>query len=174
MKVNPHAYYVYCFAHQLQLTLVAVAKTHTEVASLFNLTTRVVNVVGASAKRCDILQEKQEAKIVEALKSCEISTRRGINQETSLKRTGYIRWGSHYGTLLSMINMFSYVIDVLDAIIDDGTNSEQRSQENNLLELMLSFDFAFNFHLTKLYWELLTMSLDTPNLTSQFFTLKLV
>ena len=73
-----------------------------------------------------------------------------------------------------MINMFSYVIDVLDAIIDDGTNSEQRSQENNLLELMLSFDFAFNFHLTKLYWELLTMSLDTPNLTSQFFTLKLV
>ena len=55
LKENPSAYYVHCFAHQLQLALVAVAKKHTEVASLFSLTTRIVNVVGASAKRCDIL-----------------------------------------------------------------------------------------------------------------------
>ena len=91
LKENLYAYYVYCFAHQLQLTLVAVAKTHTEVASLFNLTTRVVNVVGASAKHCDILREKQQAKIFEALKNGEISTGRGPNQETSLKRAGDTR-----------------------------------------------------------------------------------
>ena len=149
LKENPRAYYVHCFAHQLQLTLVAVAKKHTEAASLFSLTTRIVNVVGASAKRCDILREKQQAKIVEALKSGEISTGRGLNQETSLKRAGDTRWGSHYGTLLNMIIMFSSVVDVLDVIVDDGTNSEQRSEANNLLESMLSFDFVFSLHLMK-------------------------
>ena len=149
LKENPRAYYVHCFAHQLQLTLVAVAKKHTEAASLFSLTTRIVNVVGASAKRCDILREKQEAKIVGALKSGKISTGRGLNQETSLKRAGDTRWGSHYGALLNMINMFSSVVDVLDVIVDDGTNSEQRSEANNLLESMLSFDFVFSLHLMK-------------------------
>ena len=68
LKENPYAYYVHCFAHQLQLALVAVAKKHTVVALLFSLTTRIVNVVGASAKCCDILREKNEAKIVECSK----------------------------------------------------------------------------------------------------------
>ena len=150
LKENPYAYYVHCFAHQLQLALVAVAKKHTEIASLFILTTRIVNVVGASAKRCDILREKHEAKIVEALKSGDISTGRGLNQETSLKRPGDTRWGSHYGTLLNLISMFSSIVDVLEVIVNDGTNSEQRSEANNLLESMLSFDFAFSLHLMKI------------------------
>ena len=63
LKENPYVYYVYCFAHQLQLALVAVIKKHTKVASLFSLTTHIVNVVGASLKRCDILREKQEVKL---------------------------------------------------------------------------------------------------------------
>ena len=66
---NPCAYFIHCFAHLLQLALAAVTKKHTEVAPLFNLITRIVNVVGASARHCDILREKQEAKIAEALKS---------------------------------------------------------------------------------------------------------
>ena len=67
------------------------AKKHTEVALLFSLTNRAVNIVGTSAKRCDILREKQKAKIIQALKSGEISTGRGLNQETSLKRAGDTR-----------------------------------------------------------------------------------
>ena len=83
------------------------------------------------------------------LKSGEISTGRGLNQETSLKHAGDTRWGSHYGTLLNMINMFSSVIDVPDVILDCGTNCEQRSEANNLLESMISFDFASSLHLMK-------------------------
>ncbi|KAG4387320.1 hypothetical protein GLYMA_11G176303v4 [Glycine max] len=37
LKENSSAFYVHCFDHQLQLTLVAVAKNHIQVASLFNL-----------------------------------------------------------------------------------------------------------------------------------------
>ena len=43
--------------------------------------------------------------------------------------------------------MFSSVIDVLEIDADDGTSSEQRLELNNLLELMLSFDFVFSLHL---------------------------
>ena len=124
------------------------AKKHTKVASLYSLTTRIVNVVGASAKCCDILQEKYEAKIVEALKSGEISTGQGLNQ-TSLKHPSDTRWGSHYGTLLNLISIFSSIVDVLDVIVNEGIHSEQRSKANNVLESMLSFDFAFSLHLMK-------------------------
>ena len=32
LKENPYAFYVHCFAHQLQLALVAMAKKHIQVA----------------------------------------------------------------------------------------------------------------------------------------------
>ena len=35
LKENNSAFYVYCFAHQLQLTLVAVAKNHINIAKFF-------------------------------------------------------------------------------------------------------------------------------------------
>ncbi|KAL5582890.1 hypothetical protein UlMin_015332 [Ulmus minor] len=92
---------------------------------------------------------KQYDKIAEALESGEILSRRGLNQEISLKRPGDTRWGSHYGTLISLIALFSSVIDVLAIVADDGANSEQRFEANNLLQLMLTFEFVFSLHLMK-------------------------
>ncbi|KAK1377581.1 Zinc finger MYM-type protein 1-like protein [Heracleum sosnowskyi] len=63
------------------------------------------SVVGASTKRSDILQEKQIARIAKALENEEIESGRGLNQSTNLKRHGDTRWGSHYGTLLSLITL---------------------------------------------------------------------
>ena len=45
--------------------------------------------------------------------------------------------------------MFSFIINVLEIIAEDEANVEQRFEENNLLESMLSFDFAFSLHLMK-------------------------
>ncbi|XP_050369225.1 uncharacterized protein LOC126787371 [Argentina anserina] len=59
---------------ELQLTLVAVAKNHTLVSDFFTLVSNVVNVVGASAKRRDILREKHGDNILEALENNELST----------------------------------------------------------------------------------------------------
>ncbi|KAJ8767175.1 hypothetical protein K2173_013572 [Erythroxylum novogranatense] len=87
--------------------------------SLFNLIASLSNVVGASCKRRDILREKQLYKVVEELHNGEISSGRGLNQETTLRRAGETRWGSHYGTLASLIAMFSSVIDVLEIIEED-------------------------------------------------------
>ncbi|XP_062080273.1 uncharacterized protein LOC133785028 [Humulus lupulus] len=150
LNENPSAFYVHCFAHQLQLALVAVAKKHILVAYLFSVVTMVINAVGCSSKRCDILREKQDAIISEALKCGEISSGRGLNQETNLKRPSDTRWGSHYATLVSLINLFSPITNVLQIIVDDGrANSEQRFEASNLLSLMLTFDFIFSLHLMK-------------------------
>ncbi|KAK9992476.1 hypothetical protein SO802_027461, partial [Lithocarpus litseifolius] len=99
LKDNPSTCYVHCFAHQLQLTLVAVAKNHIQIATFFNLVAKVFNIVGASCKRRDIFREKHSVEVIEALKNNEISTSRGLNQEMSLKGLGDTRWSSQYGAL---------------------------------------------------------------------------
>ncbi|KAL5564027.1 hypothetical protein UlMin_033774, partial [Ulmus minor] len=76
--------------------LVAMAKKHTQIELFFSSIAIVVNVVGASAKRSDILQDKQGIIIAEALQNGEISSGRDLNQHTSLKRCEDTRWGSHY------------------------------------------------------------------------------
>ena len=81
---NKCAYYVSCFTHQLQLALVEVAKNHMYIANLFALVSNIVNVVGGSCKRRDILREKQAAKIIEALSNNDIGSGRGLNQESTL------------------------------------------------------------------------------------------
>ena len=87
--------------------------------------------------------------ILEVIESGEISTGRGLNQETSLKRAGDTRWGSHYNSLLRLIDMFSPVIDVLEIVEDNGLTSEQRAEACALLNSIQSFDFVFSLHLMK-------------------------
>ncbi|KAL0560964.1 hypothetical protein IC582_001382 [Cucumis melo] len=97
-------FYIHCFAHQLQLALVNTAKNYVKTAGLFFIATNVVNVIGASAKRRDILGEKHSMKIFEALNNGEISSGQGLNQEIMIKRLGDTRWG----ITLQHFNEFSY------------------------------------------------------------------
>ncbi|XP_024197949.1 zinc finger MYM-type protein 1-like [Rosa chinensis] len=143
LKENDCAFYVHCFAHQLQLALVALAQNYVPVASFFFLVTRVVNIVGASCKRRDLLREQQQNEVMEALHNDELLSGKGLNQETTLKRPGDTRWRSHYGTLLSIISMFSSTIKVIEMIIEDGTYPDQRGEGNLLLAQVQSFDFIF-------------------------------
>ncbi|XP_057793166.1 uncharacterized protein LOC131009775 [Salvia miltiorrhiza] len=48
---TPSAYYVHCFAHQLQLILVAIAKKNNECVWLFDTFAILLNVIGVSCKR---------------------------------------------------------------------------------------------------------------------------
>ena len=79
LKENECVFYVHCFAHQLQLDLVVVAKNHIQIVSLFSVVTNVVNVVGASSKRRDILHDKQFVVVSESLKHDELSSGQGLN-----------------------------------------------------------------------------------------------
>ncbi|XP_052299746.1 uncharacterized protein LOC102628599 [Citrus sinensis] len=150
MNENECAYYIHCFAHQLQLAIVAVAKMHDQVNSFFNIVANVVNVVGASCKRRDILREKQLLSVVEALENDDLPSGQGQNQEITLKHFGDTCWGSHYGTLLRIISLFPHIINVLEIVAKEKSNSsEQRFQVNYLIEFMQSFDFVLSLYLMK-------------------------
>ncbi|XP_021799956.1 zinc finger MYM-type protein 1-like, partial [Prunus avium] len=149
MRENESAYYVHCFAHQLQLAIVGLAKKHSLIGAFFTLVSNVVNIVGASSKRRDILRDKQALKVVEALTNGELSSGKGLNQATEIKRSCDTRWGSYYGTLINFITMFSSTIDVLDEIANDRLTVDQKHEAFILLGLVQSFDFVFSLHLMR-------------------------
>lgn len=115
MNENFTAFYVHRFAHQLRLALITVAKKYKPIAKFFD------NVIGASYKRHSMLQNIQSAKVLEALNAGELESGQSLNKETRLKRPKDAR-GSHYGTLLNLIFMFSFVVDVLKIISKDNTS----------------------------------------------------
>ncbi|KAM3245831.1 hypothetical protein P3L10_007598 [Capsicum annuum] len=57
------AHSVHCFAHQLQLTLVAVSKRCVQVGELVLLTSNILNVFRDSFKHVDEFQESQKEKL---------------------------------------------------------------------------------------------------------------
>jgi len=146
-KENSSAYYVHCFAHQLQLVVVAVAKKHFEVRDFFDKISLLVNVVAASCKRKDKMREIQRDIIEKGISNGEIKTGKGLNQESSLPRPGITRWGSHYKTLLRLVEMFSSVDEMLMYVEDEGADLTQRSQANGLLKYIHTFDCVFYLHL---------------------------
>ncbi|ESR36444.1 hypothetical protein CICLE_v10030092mg, partial [Citrus x clementina] len=105
--------------------------------------------IHSSSKRRNALRVKHVAKVVKALNLGDLLSGQGLKQETTLKRCGNSCWGSHYNTLLSILNIFSAVISVLEIVIDDGPKSGQRGEAKNLLELMLSYNFVFCLHLMR-------------------------
>ncbi|XP_074324622.1 uncharacterized protein LOC141661498 isoform X1 [Apium graveolens] len=146
---NKSAHFVHCFAHQLQLTLVVVAKNHKKLGSFFNCIANLTNVVGGSCKCRDILREQRLAKVVEQLNSGELTTGRGLNQEILLKRAADTRCGSHYGVIVNLISMYPSVVNLLEYVENYGILSNQRSDANDLLDVIQYFEFGFLLHLMK-------------------------
>ncbi|CAN1254765.1 Zinc finger MYM-type protein 1 [Linum perenne] len=149
LSKTPSAYYIHCFAHQLQLTLVAVARNHDAVSVLTNL-------VGASCKRRDIVRETQAEKVADAIYCGEIETGRGLNQEISLKRPSDTRWGSHFATIVNLELMFSSLIEVLDVIQYDG-DSVTKGEAIDMLQKLETFNFVL---ILKLMIEILSITND--------------
>lgn len=73
-----------------------------------------------------------------------------MNQERALKRPGETCWSSHFDTLVSLIYLFSSVIDVLEVIAEDGALSIQKTQATDFLDAMQCFEFVFHLHLMKM------------------------
>ena len=86
LQENPSAHYVHCFAHQLQLTLVAVANGHPHIKGFLELVNLTLNVIGGSYKRRDEYRMGKSEKVEEALRMGELLTGKGLNQELGLQR----------------------------------------------------------------------------------------
>ena len=88
LKENKKVFYVHCFAHQLQLTFVAIAKNHINIAEFFYVVSNLVTVVRGSCKRQNAIRDTQFAKIKEDLKNSVHKKGQVLDQETTLKHPG--------------------------------------------------------------------------------------
>ncbi|KAJ1255625.1 hypothetical protein BS78_K180300 [Paspalum vaginatum] len=152
---NPYAFYVHCFAHQLQLVVVTVSTSTPAIVDFFNYVPLIVNTVGASCMRKDALLVKHHDTLLEKVETGEILTGRGLNQESSLARSGDTRWGSHLKTLLRILVMWEAIIDVLEIVKKDSIKPASNGGAFGLIGKMESFDFVFILHLMI---ELLSMT----------------
>ncbi|XP_019260722.1 PREDICTED: zinc finger MYM-type protein 1-like [Nicotiana attenuata] len=141
MKDSSSAYYIHCFAHQLQLTLVAIAKKYLDVEEFFDHVTNMLNVVGGSFKRRDLLRHHQAEELEQLLKSGEVITGEGLNQERGIQSPGDTRWVSHFETLDNFIAIFSSIVHVLKLIEYEGSTSHERNQVEYLLGKIRTFKF---------------------------------
>ncbi|CAM8999894.1 unnamed protein product [Rhodiola kirilowii] len=138
LNENPCARYIHCFAHQLQLVVVAVAQSNQFVCDFFQYLSMITNMVGASCKRKDDFRQTLHENLVEMLANGEISTGKGLNQETSLARPGATRWGSHFTTIIRLLSLWPSTIKVLGNIFKDGTDLKTRGVACSLVEKMES------------------------------------
>nr|XP_034600022.1 zinc finger MYM-type protein 1-like [Setaria viridis] len=147
MQESPSAYYIYCFAHQLQLVLVAVAKGNTDCSFFFDQVSILLNIVGVSCKRHDMLRNARLENVKKALDCGEIESGTGLHQEMGLPRPGDTRWGSHYKTICSIITMYESIHDVLVDLGDDSTYKDDWTKIHFVTGAFETFEFVFFAHL---------------------------
>ena len=82
---------------------------------------------------------------MELLINSELQTSRGLNQEMSIKRSCDIHWGPYYSSLLTIIAMFSSIINIPEDIEKNDTYQNQNAKAHHLLELFQSFDFILAY-----------------------------
>ncbi|XP_060182191.1 uncharacterized protein LOC132611843 [Lycium barbarum] len=141
------AHSIHCFAHQLQLTLVAVSKKYIEVGKLVVLVSNILNVLESSFKRMDEFQDSQKERIQEALDLGKLTTGRGLNQELGLSRACDTRWGSHFKSFNDFILMFGSILNVLESLVLDARLLDERAKAMGYLKACRTYEVVFMLHL---------------------------
>nr|XP_023895481.1 uncharacterized protein LOC112007377 [Quercus suber] len=101
----PYAYYEHCFAHRLQLALVAASREVIPIHEFFLNLNFIITTVGSSCKHNDELRAAQVAEIARMLAIDELETGTGANQIGTLKRDGDSRLGAG---LKIQLKLFEY------------------------------------------------------------------
>ncbi|XP_010689465.1 uncharacterized protein LOC104903166 [Beta vulgaris subsp. vulgaris] len=141
------AYFVHCFTYQLQLTQVALAKKTSDCAWLYvDVLAPLLNFVGGSPKRREVLREKQAQRVVKALSLGELETGLDLNQECGLCRPCDTRWGSHFKKILNALDLYPSNLGSLDDIAE-VSNALDSNKAQTITNLLMSFDFVFVAHL---------------------------
>ncbi|KAL9298906.1 putative ribonuclease H-like superfamily [Arabidopsis thaliana] len=100
-----------------------------------------------SCMRTDRIRKNYRKKVEEGICNRKLNTGNVLNQELSLQKPANTRWGTHYKTLLRIIEFFSCIIEFLEYIQDEDVDNIKRRQANGLLKYFHTFDFAFYLQL---------------------------
>ena len=143
MRECPYAYYVHCYAHRLQLALVDAAKDVVPVTQFFQKLNFIVTTVDSSSKRHDELHEAQMVEMARRLAIDDLETGQGANQICALKQPGDTRWGSHFGSISSLMHLFNAVSSVLQNLVADSSAGANRADGDTSFNYLTSFEFIF-------------------------------
>ncbi|XP_059627102.1 uncharacterized protein LOC132269892 [Cornus florida] len=165
----PFAYYVHCFAHRLQLALVAAAKDERKIWQLFSHLTCIVNLVTSSPKRVGELKSSQRDEIARML-STEGTSRHYQQQNNIIVEHHY-----HFDIFNSIIDLQLMELDhrfnnevvellTLDSALDPSDSFKSFNVENiyNLAEKFYHWDFTHQ-DLKVLKIQLMHYQLDVPS-----------
>nr|XP_027102670.1 uncharacterized protein LOC113723909 [Coffea arabica] len=133
----------------LQLALVAASREVVSVHQFFSNLVFIINIVTASSKHNDELNEAQAIEVATKIANGELETEMGLNQIGTIKRAGDTRWSSHLDSISSLLKMFNATYVVLSNIVVDGGLYSQCGDANFALNQLLSFKFVFTLHLMK-------------------------
>ncbi|KAL5756912.1 hypothetical protein ACOSP7_021325 [Xanthoceras sorbifolium] len=97
------AYYIHCFAHRLQLALIAVAREVHDIRLFCSKLNSILNFMSASFKRHSELKSIREVEIKDLIALGELVTATGANQICTLQRPGATRWSSHFTSISRLI-----------------------------------------------------------------------
>ncbi|KDO42402.1 hypothetical protein CISIN_1g039769mg [Citrus sinensis] len=122
----PYVYYLHCFAHRLQLVLVAISKKVHEAWLFF-----FFKVASASFNRYSELKSAREKEIIDLIALEELETGTGTNQVRTLQRAGDTRWSSHFTSV------------ILEKMINDGSSRNMLGEAKGTHREMKSFEFVF-------------------------------
>ena len=147
LKDCPYAYYVYCFAHRLQLTLVATAGNEISISLFFSNLTTIINFICASLKRHTELHYAQAIEIARMVVTGECETGRGANQIGNLHRSRTTRCSSYFDYICSLIDMYGATIIVLESMVQEGSSNSIRRETGGCLIVMRSFEYIFILYL---------------------------
>ncbi|XP_066381051.1 uncharacterized protein [Miscanthus floridulus] len=116
-------------------------------SSFFDQVSILLNIIGVSCKRHDMLRKARLENIKKALDCGEIESGTGLHQEMGLSRPGDTRWGSHYKTICSILTMYESIHDVLVDLGDDPTYKDDWTKIHFVTGAFETFEFVFFVHL---------------------------
>jgi hypothetical protein len=120
-----YAYYIHCFAHRLQLALMAASKEVISIHQFFINLNVVVNFVCVSCNQYEELRVAQAVENAYVVTIDEMESGRGLNQICTLQRPGDTRWSSHLRSVSNLIKIYSPACEVILKIINVGTTSSR-------------------------------------------------
>ncbi|KAI5397862.1 hypothetical protein KIW84_063616 [Lathyrus oleraceus] len=125
--VNNEGKVIECFLGVVHVSSTSALTLKSGLESLFaKYGLSLSRICGKGYDEANILRESQATKVKQALEHGEISSGRGLNQEITIKKAGETRRSLHYGTLLSIVSLFSSMIDVLEMVEEDGTYLDKK------------------------------------------------
>lgn len=154
----PYAYYIHCFAHCLNLVVMATSRETVSVVECFNIVQAIHTTCSASCKRNSHLQEAARNELEKMLSEGYLETGKGKNQPMSTEALNSTRWNCRVRALLHVRWLWIPISNVLQRIGSDAVNYQNRPDALSILDKMWTFNFVFH---TEVF--LVVRRADPPN-----------